>query len=282
MNENSTLDTLIDLALNEDLGDQGDITSINFIPEDSASNGKIIAKEDCVIAGSEIAGKVFNKYDPSIEIEINLKSGSLANCNDAVINISGPTRSILSAERTALNFIQRLSGIATLTKKYVDGVDGTNAKILDTRKTTPGWRNLEKLAVLSGGGSNHRMGLFDMAMLKDNHLVNGSDPKLLQQNIHLFKKKYPDTQIELEADTIEQVSQFVKIDGVDVILLDNMSEAELIDAIKFRRGAVKFEASGGINLETVSKIAKTGVDFISVGALTHSASSVDLSLELES
>ena len=282
MNENSTLDTLIDLALNEDLGDQGDITSINFIPEDSASNGKIIAKEDCVIAGSEIAGKVFNKYDPSIEIEINLKSGSLANCNDAVINISGPTRSILSAERTALNFIQRLSGIATLTKKYVDGVDGTNAKILDTRKTTPGWRNLEKLAVLSGGGSNHRMGLFDMAMLKDNHLVNGSDPKLLQQNIHLFKKKYPDTQIELEADTIEQVSQFVKIDGVDVILLDNMSEAELIDAIKFRRGAVKFEASGGINLETVSKIAKTGVDFISVGALTHSASSVDLSLELDS
>ena len=282
MNENSTLDTLIDLALNEDLGDQGDITSINFIPEDSASNGKIIAKEDCVIAGSEIAGKVFNKYDQSIEIEINLKSGSLANCNDAVINISGPTRSILSAERTALNFIQRLSGIATLTKKYVDGVDGTNAKILDTRKTTPGWRNLEKLAVLSGGGSNHRMGLFDMAMLKDNHLVNGSDPKLLQQNIHLFKKKYPDTRIELEADTIEQVSQFVKIDGVDVILLDNMSEAELMDAIKFRRGAVKFEASGGINLETVSKIAKTGVDFISVGALTHSASSVDLSLELDS
>jgi len=282
MNENSTLDTLIDLALNEDLGDQGDITSINFIPEDSASNGKIIAKEDCVIAGSEIAGKVFNKYDPSIEIEINLKSGSLAHCNDAVINISGPTRSILSAERTALNFIQRLSGIATLTKKYVDGVDGTNAKILDTRKTTPGWRNLEKLAVLSGGGSNHRMGLFDMAMLKDNHLVNGSDPKLLQQNIHLFKKKYPDTRIELEADTIEQVSQFVKIDGVDVILLDNMSEAELIDAIKFRRGAVKFEASGGINLKTVSKIAKTGVDFISVGALTHSASSVDLSLELDS
>ena len=282
MNENSTLDTLIDLALNEDLGDQGDITSINFIPEDSASNGKIIAKEDCVIAGSEIAGKVFNKYDPSIEIEINLKSGSLARCDDTVINISGPTRSILSAERTALNFIQRLSGIATLTKKYVDGVDGTNAKILDTRKTTPGWRNLEKLAVLSGGGSNHRMGLFDMAMLKDNHLVNGSDPKLLQQNIHLFKKKYPDTRIELEADTIEQVSQFVKIDGVDVILLDNMSEAELIDAIKFRRGAVKFEASGGINLETVSKIAKTGVDFISVGALTHSASSVDLSLELDS
>jgi nicotinate-nucleotide pyrophosphorylase (carboxylating) len=126
------------------------------------------------------------------------------------------------------------------------------------------------------------MGLFDMAMLKDNHLVNGSDPKLLQQNIHLFKKKYPNTRIELEADTIEQVSQFVKIDGVDVILLDNMSEAELIDAIKFRRGAVKFEASGGINLETVSKIAKTGVDFISVGALTHSASSVDLSLELDS
>ena len=198
------------------------------------------------------------------------------------MNLSGKTRSILSAERTALNFIQRLSGIATLTKKYVDAVNGTNAKILDTRKTTPGWRNIEKFAVLSGGGSNHRMGLFDMAMLKDNHLANESDPELLQKNIHSFKDKYPNARIELEADTLKQVIQFVKIDGIDVILLDNMSENDLIEAVKYRSGSIQFEASGGINLESVHNVAKTGVDFISVGALTHSASSVDFSLELDS
>ena len=282
MNENSTLGTLIDLALSEDLGEQGDITSKSFIPENSHSSGKIIVKEDCVIAGSEIAEQVFNKFDPSIKIDVLLKSGSSAQCDTTVINLSGKTRSILSAERTALNFIQRLSGIATLTKKYVDAVNGTNAKILDTRKTTPGWRNIEKFAVLSGGGSNHRMGLFDMAMLKDNHLANESDPELLQKNIYLFKDKYPNARIELEADTLKQVSQFVKMDGVDVILLDNMSENDLIEAVKYRSGSIQFEASGGINLESINNVAKTGVDFISVGALTHSASSVDLSLELES
>ena len=282
MHENSTLDTLIDLALSEDLGEQGDITSKNFIPENRHSNGKIIAKEDCVIAGSEIAERVFNKFDPSIKIDVLLKSGSSAQCDTTVINLSGKTRSILSAERTALNFIQRLSGIATLTKKYVDAVNGTNAKILDTRKTTPGWRNIEKFAVLSGGGSNHRMGLFDMAMLKDNHLANESDPELLQKNIHSFKDKYPNARIELEADTLKQVIQFVKMDGIDVILLDNMSENDLIEAVKYRSGSIQFEASGGINLESVYKVAKTGVDFISVGALTHSASSVDFSLELDS
>jgi nicotinate-nucleotide pyrophosphorylase (carboxylating) len=282
MNENSTLGTLIDLALSEDLGEQGDITSKSFIPENSHSSGKIIVKEDCVIAGSEIAEQVFNKFDPSIKIDVLLKSGSSAQCDTTVINLSGKTRSILSAERTALNFIQRLSGIATLTKKYVDAVNGTNAKILDTRKTTPGWRRIEKLAVLSGGGSNHRMGLFDMAMLKDNHLANESDPELLQKNIHSFKDKYPNARIELEADNLKQVIQFVKMDGVDVILLDNMSENDLIEAVKYRSGSIQFEASGGINLESVHNVAKTGVDFISVGALTHSASSVDFSLELDS
>ena len=282
MHENSTLDTLIDLALSEDLGEQGDITSKSFIPENRHSSGKIIVKEDCVIAGSEIAERVFNKFDPSIKIDVLLKSGSSAQCDTTVMNLSGKTRSILSAERTALNFIQRLSGIATLTKKYVDAVNGTNAKILDTRKTTPGWRNIEKFAVLSGGGSNHRMGLFDMAMLKDNHLANESDPELLQKNIHSFKDKYPNARIELEADNLKQVIQFVKMDGVDVILLDNMSENDLIEAVKYRSGSILFEASGGINLESVYKVAKTGVDFISVGALTHSASSVDFSLELDS
>ena len=207
--------------------------------------------------------------------------GSIADQGDVIINLSGNTCSILSAERIALNFLQRLSGIATLTNKYVEAVKGTNAKILDTRKTTPGWRVIEKMAVKSGGGNNHRMGLFDMAMLKDNHLTNDHDPNSIQQKIHAFKKQYPKTRIEVEADTLEQVNQFVKMEGIDVILLDNMSLDELSESVSLRRGSIQFEASGGINLETVSQVAKTGVDFISVGSLTHSAVSVDLSLELE-
>ena len=212
---------------------------------------------------------------------MNLESGSIADQGDVIIKLSGNTCSILSAERIALNFLQRLSGIATLTNKYVEAVKGTNAKILDTRKTTPGWRVIEKMAVKSGGGNNHRMGLFDMAMLKDNHLTNDHDPNSIQQKIHAFKKQYPKTCIEVEADTLEQVNQFVKMEGIDVILLDNMSLDELSESVSLRRESIQFEASGGINLETVSQVAKTGVDFISVGSLTHSAVSVDLSLELE-
>ena len=166
-------------------------------------------------------------------------------------------------------------------KKYVEAVKGTNAKILDTRKPTPGWRVLEKMAVKSGGGLNHRMGLFDMAMLKDNHLTNESDPRSLQQKINAFKKQYPEIRLELEADTLEQVNEFIKMEGVDVILLDNMALTEISEAVSLKRGEIKFEASGGINLDTVVQYAEAGVDFISVGALTHSAVSVDLSLELE-
>ena len=219
--------------------------------------------------------------DPNIEVIVKLPSGSIANPGDVIMSLSGKSCSILSAERIALNFLQRLSGIATITKKYVEAVKGTNAKILDTRKTTPGWRELEKMAVKSGGGLNHRMGLFDMAMLKDNHLTNESDPRSLQQKINAFKKKYPEIRLELEADTLEQVNEFIKMEGVDVILLDNMALTEISEAVSLKRGEIKFEASGGINLDTVVQYAEAGVDFISVGALTHSAVSVDLSLELE-
>ena len=281
MNDNSILDTLIEIALKEDLGDAGDITSNFFIDNDSLSSGSIIAKENCVIAGPEIAQKVFYRLDPNIEVIIKLPSGSIANPGDVIMSLSGKSCSILSAERIALNFLQRLSGIATITKKYVEAVKGTNAKILDTRKTTPGWRALEKMAVKSGGGLNHRMGLFDMAMLKDNHLTNESDPRSLQQKINAFKKKYPEIRLELEADTLEQVNEFIKMEGVDVILLDNMALTEISEAVSLKRGEIKFEASGGINLDTVVQYAEAGVDFISVGALTHSAVSVDLSLELE-
>ena len=281
MKDNSILDTLIEIALKEDLGDAGDITSNFFIDNDSLSSGTIIAKENCVIAGPEIAQRVFYRLDPNIEVIIKLPSGSIANPGDVIMSLSGKSCSILSAERIALNFLQRLSGIATITKKYVEAVKGTNAKILDTRKTTPGWRELEKMAVKSGGGLNHRMGLFDMAMLKDNHLTNESDPRSLQQKINAFKKQYPEILLELEADTLEQVNEFIKMEGVDVILLDNMALTEISQAVYLRRGEIKFEASGGIKLDTVVQYAEAGVDFISVGALTHSAVSVDLSLELE-
>ena len=281
MKDNSILDTLIKIALKEDLGDAGDITSNFFIDNNSLSNGTIIAKENCVIAGSEIAERVFKRLDPNIEVKVELTSGSIASTGDVIISLSGKSCSILSAERIALNFLQRLSGIATITKKYVEAVKGTNAKILDTRKTTPGWRVLEKMAVKSGGGLNHRMGLFDMAMLKDNHLTNESDPRSLQQKINAFKKQFPEMRLEVEADTLEQVNEFIKMEGFDVILLDNMALTEISEAVSLRREAIKFEASGGINLDTVIQYAETGVDFISVGALTHSAVSVDLSLELE-
>ncbi|MAS91388.1 MAG: nicotinate-nucleotide diphosphorylase (carboxylating) [Verrucomicrobiales bacterium] len=281
MKDNSILDTLIEIALKEDLGDAGDITSNFFIDNNSLSNGTIIAKENCVIAGSEIAERVFKRLDPNIEVKVELTSGSIASTGDVIISLSGKSCSILSAERIALNFLQRLSGIATITKKYVEAVKETNAKILDTRKTTPGWRVLEKMAVKSGGGLNHRMGLFDMAMLKDNHLTNESDPRSLQQKINAFKKQYPAIRLEVEADTLEQVNEFIKMEGVDVILLDNMALTEISEAVSLRRGEIKFEASGGINLDTVIQYAETGVDLISVGALTHSAVSVDLSLELE-
>ena len=281
MKENPTLDTLIEIAISEDLGNLGDITSNFFIDDIAVSKGTIIAKERCIISGPEIAETVFKRIDPSIKVNVNLESGSIADQGDVIINLSGNTCSILSAERIALNFLQRLSGIATLTNKYVEAVKGTNAKILDTRKTTPGWRVIEKMAVKSGGANNHRMGLFDMAMLKDNHLTNDHDPNSIQQKIHAFKKQYPKTRIEVEADTLEQVNQFVRMEGIDVILLDNMSLDELSESVSLRRGSIQFEASGGIDLETVSQVAKTGVDFISVGSLTHSAVSVDLSLELE-
>ena len=281
MKDNSILDTLIEIALKEDLGDVGDITSNFFIDNDSLSSGSIVAKENCVIAGPEIAQKVFYRLDPNIKVIIKIPSGSIANPGDVIMSLSGKSCSILSAERIALNFLQRLSGIATITKKYVEAVKGTNAMILDTRKTTPGWRALEKMAVKSGGGLNHRMGLFDMAMLKDNHLTNESDPRSLQQKINAFKIHYPEISLELEADTLEQVNEFIKMEGVDVILLDNMALTEISEAVSLRRGEIKFEASGGINLDTVVQYAEAGVDFISVGALTHSAVSVDLSLELE-
>jgi nicotinate-nucleotide pyrophosphorylase (carboxylating) len=197
-----------------------------------------------------------------------------------VIEVTGAVRSILTAERVALNFLQQLSGVATLTRRFVDAVAGTKARIIDTRKTTPGLRALEKAAVLAGGGQNHRFGLYDMVLVKDNHLAADTELQHLQDAIRNCRAENPSIRIEVEADSIEQVRRFLTLMGIDVILLDNMSTADMTEAVRMADGRVQLEASGGVNLDTVGKIAATGVDYISAGALTHSAPAVDFSLEL--
>lgn len=266
-------------ALAEDIG-RGDVTCAFFIPRDKRGLGRIMARQEGVVAGVETAAAVFARVDQALGCIITRPSGETVSAGVTVLEITGSVRSILTAERVALNFLQRLSGVATLTRQFADAVEGTGVRILDTRKTTPGLRAMEKQAVAAGGGVNHRFGLFDMAMLKDNHLaVCGTGN--LQRQIALLRETLPDIRIELEADTVEQVAEFVNLEGIDVILLDNMSLDDLRRSVALRREGLQFEASGGVSLETVGDIARTGVDFVSVGALTHSAPAVDFSLELE-
>ena len=271
--------TLIDLALAEDIG-SGDVTSNYFVPEDREARGLIIAKADGVVAGVEIAEEVFKRVDENTSVKVLLESGNHVSPRAYVMEVRGKARSLLTAERVALNFLQRLSGVATKTREFVELTEGTGARILDTRKTTPGWRYLEKAAVFAGGGTNHRMGLYDRAIVKDNHLVAEGGIAALQEAINRVRAEKPGVEIELEADRLDQVEAFLKLDGVDYILLDNMDNQSLREAVAMRgnKGPL-LEASGGVNLETVADIAKTGVNFISVGALTHSAVALDLSLE---
>jgi nicotinate-nucleotide pyrophosphorylase (carboxylating) len=269
-------------ALAEDLG-PGDITSECFIPADHRSTARIIAKENAILAGTEVACEVFRQVDPAIEIEIRKNDSEAIAPGDLILTATGPTRALLSAERTALNFLQRLSGIATLTRRFVDAVAGTNAVILDTRKTTPGLREFERLAVRAGGGVNHRFGLFDRVLAKDNHLVITADAAGLQRAIDEAKKRAPDILVEIEADTLDQVRLLCDLRGIDIILLDNMTNDQLRQAVGIRGGKkILLEASGGVNLDTVAAIAATGIDQISVGALTHSARAVDLSMDITS
>ncbi len=269
------------LALAEDTG-SGDLTAQFFIAADSLSRGVIIAREDCVIAGTKAAVRSFQLIDSTVELVNCVTDGERVTAGDQVLEIRGPTRSLVTSERTALNFLQRLSGVATLTRKFVDAVaaTGSQAKILDTRKTTPCLRHFEKAAVVAGGGVNHRMGLYDMAMVKDNHLLAEGKQAQLQNSIDRLRATHPEIRVELEADTLEQVERFLKLRGVGKILLDNMSVQQLGQAVAMGGGQVEFEASGGVTLETVGAIARSGVDFISVGALTHSARAIDLALEL--
>lgn len=269
----------IDIALAEDIG-SGDLTSIHFIPRKSVL-ARIVSREKATVAGVEIACETFRRVDPQLKLEVVLPSGSVVRSGATVLQIRGRLPSILTAERVALNFLQRLSGVATLTEQYVKAIRGTGARILDTRKTTPGLRQYEKAAVVAGGGRNHRMGLYDMVMVKDNHVAMQRDMEGLQRAIRKFRKLHPEIRVELEADTLEQVQAYLQMDGVDVILLDNMSAAKMRKAVEWNQGRVKLEASGGINLDTVRAVAETGVDYISVGALTHSARAIDFSLEVE-
>ena len=271
---------LIRMALEEDIG-TGDVTSQYFALDDRLARAFVTVRKEGVISGMELAAAVFLEVDPSLVVQVLVEDGSNVPSGTTLMQVEGKARSILTAERTALNFLQRLSGVATLTSRYVSLVKHTNAKILDTRKTTPGYRALEKKAVLDGGGMNHRMGLYDRAMVKDNHLVTERGIGALQEAIRKLNEEKPQVEVELEADKLEQVEVFLKLEGVDYILLDNMNLAELREAVAMRdvRHRVKFEASGGVNLETVAEIAETGVDFISVGALTHSAPALDIALD---
>ena len=280
MNDHS--DILIELALAEDLG-EGDVTSLYFIPEERRACAFVAVRKDGVVSGVELAARVFSTVDRELDVEILIADGSRVSSGALLIRVEGSARSILTAERTALNFLQRLSGVATLTAYYVEQIKGTRAQILDTRKTTPGYRLLEKKAVLDGGGSNHRLGLYDRAMVKDNHLIAEGGPEAIQAAILRLKADQPEVEVELEADDLEQVRSFLALDGVDHILLDNMSLEQLREAVVLRgeRGKPQFEASGGITLGSLQSIAETGVDFISVGALTHSAPALDIGLDFE-
>lgn len=274
-----SVSALIHAAIVEDVG-TGDVTSLYFIPANIRNRAEIVAREPGIVSGAEIAAAVFREIDPTLEVEICIPDGEAFVQGSILFKAAGCTRSLLTAERTALNFLQRLCGVATLTKRYVDAVKPHPVQVWDTRKTTPGWRLLEKAAVLHGGGTNHRMGLYDHAMVKDNHLAANGNLTALQTAIHTLRTERPGVRIQLEAATQQQVADFLTLDGVDMLLLDNMTPDQQRAAVELVNGRLWLEASGGITLETIKAVAATGVNAISVGALTHSARALDLALDL--
>ena len=287
---------LIQMALNEDVEGGIDITSWATIPESVSGSANFVAREKGIVCGIAICQLIIENHGPSIQFQAHVHDGDQVEPGQTLATISGTTRRLLTLERTCLNFLGRLSGIATLTRRFVDKTKGTNAKILDTRKTTPGWRRLEKFAVQSGGGANHRMGLFDAILIKDNHLamcgeLSGDNKRGIREILKIaneWKKanaeqlpKGLETIIQLEVDSLEQFEE--SLDGdVDIVLLDNMGPDRLGEAVRMRNERapqILLEASGGVNLETVAAIAQTGVDRISIGALTHSATNFDIGLD---
>jgi nicotinate-nucleotide pyrophosphorylase (carboxylating) len=271
---------LIEAALAEDVG-AGDFTTLWTVPAERRGEAEIVAKAPGVIAGSEVAVEVFRRVDPALRVEVARGDGSAVRPGDGVMHIAGSAASILTAERTALNFLQQLSGVATLTRRYVDAVAGTGARVIDTRKTTPGMRLLEKAAVVAGGGSNHRVGLYDMVMIKDNHIAAAGGIMPAVEAVRYRNNR--GLRVEIETSTLAEVGEALAA-RVDRVMFDNMDPATMREAVALVAEAgeprPETEASGGITLETIRAFAETGVDFISVGALTHSAPALDLSLRL--
>jgi len=270
---------LIELAFAEDIG-EGDHTTLCSIPESETGSSRLLIKEEGILAGVNVAKEVFNKFDTSLKVEVFIEDGSHVKPGDVAFVVKGKVQSILQTERLVLNLMQRMSGIATITNKYVKLLEGTNTKVLDTRKTTPGMRMLEKQAVKIGGGENHRIGLFDMILLKDNHVdfAGGIENAIIRAKQYLKEKK-KDLKIEIEVRNFEELNEAIRVGGVDRIMLDNFTVDDTTRAVEIVNGRVELESSGGITFETIRDYALTGVDYISVGALTHSVKSLDMSLK---
>jgi nicotinate-nucleotide pyrophosphorylase (carboxylating) len=276
---NQFLKQFIKSALAEDVGD-GDHSTLASIPASATSKARLLVKDSGILAGIELAAYIFQQFDPTLTLDTKLKDGDPVNKGDIAFTVQGSARSILTTERLVLNCMQRMSGIATFTHRLTELVKGTKATLLDTRKTTPNFRMLEKWAVVIGGGQNHRIGLFDMIMLKDNHIdMAGGIEQALKQTKDYLRASKRDLKIEVETRNLKEVEEVLRVGGVDVIMLDNMSAEEMKKAVWLINGRYKTEASGGITEETIRSVAESGVDFISVGALTHSIKSLDLSLK---
>ncbi len=274
-----TIDEIVKLALLEDLGD-GDHTSLATIPADAKGKVELIAKEDGILAGIEVATRVFKEVDPEIKIQLFKNNGAVIRKGDVVLQVEGKVQSLLSAERTALNFLQRMSGIATYTYQLVRKLEGLNTKLLDTRKTTAANRAIEKMAVRIGGGFNHRFGLYDMVMIKDNHVdFAGGISKAIKATIEYLKKNNKDLKIEIEVRNFQELREVMETGGVDRIMLDNFTPEDMLMAVQIIGKKYETEASGGITFKNIREYAETGVNFISVGALTHQIRSLDLSLK---
>lgn len=272
-------DKLIDLAFAEDIGD-GDHTTLCCIPEDAMGKSHLLIKEDGILAGVEVAKKVFDRFDNTMKVEVLIGDGAEVKKGDIAMVVTGKVRSLLQTERLMLNIMQRMSGIATMTHKYVEKLKGTKTHVLDTRKTTPGMRMLEKLAVKIGGGMNHRIGLFDMILLKDNHVdFAGGITNAIDRCHAYLKEKNLNLKIELEVRNFDELNQVLTHGGVNRIMLDNFSVADTKKAVELIGGRYETESSGGITFDTIRDYAECGVDFISVGALTHSVKGLDMSFK---
>ncbi len=273
------IDALLELAFAEDIGD-GDHTTLSTIPADAQGRSKLLIKEKGILAGVEVAEKILHKVDPNIKITIMLKDGAEVNPGDVAFTAEGAVRSLLVAERTMLNVMQRMSGVATMTRKYQDQLNGLHTKVLDTRKTTPGMRILEKEAVKIGGGMNHRIGLFDMILIKDNHEdFAGGLENAVHRAQEYCREKGKDLKIEVECRSLDEIRKTLEIGGVDRIMFDNFTPELTKEAVALVNGKVETESSGGITFDTLRAYGETGVDFISVGALTHSVKGLDMSFK---